>query len=128
MQEIETLSIRIAGILEDLRLYDGLPRPDEQTKDDIRALLEDLLIYSGKVRDYYREKYELDRPSDKILELGRQAYELQQQGLAGKEICKKVKGLTMGNLYHRIAAYKYWVLNRGAVVKAAPGDIVPGRE
>jgi hypothetical protein len=49
MQESESLSIRIAGILEDLRLYDGLPRPDEQTKEDIRALLADLLTYSGKI-------------------------------------------------------------------------------
>jgi len=128
MQEIETLTIRIDGILEDLRLYDGLPRPDEQTKDDIRALLADLLTYSGKVRDYYREKYELDRPNDKALELGRQAYELQQQGMKAKEICKMIKGLSMGNVYHRIAAYKHWLLDRGAVVKAAPGDIVPGRE
>ena len=101
MQETETLAIRIDGILEDLRLYDGLPRPDEQTKEDIRALLADLLTYR---------------------------YELQQQGLKGKEICKKVKGLSMGNVYHLIAAYKHWILDRGAVVKAAPGDIVPGRE
>ena len=104
MQETEKC---IGAILKNLQICETYEEQGEETRQEVRDLLNDLDEYVGKVRSYYRQKYELDRPPSERIELGRQICELQEQGLKPTEIMRLLK-VKRGSYYHLITEYHQW--------------------
>ena len=86
MQEIEK---RIGAILKSLQKCESYEEQGEETRQEVKRLLDDFERYAGKVRSYYRQKYELDRPPAERLELGRKICELREQGADALFQCPK---------------------------------------
>ena len=104
MQEIEK---RIGAILKSLQKCESYEEQGEETRQEVKRLLDEFGEYAGKVRSYYRQKYELDRPPAERLELGRKICELREQGADPAAIMKKL-GVKRASYYHLIAEYKQW--------------------
>lgn len=104
MQENEKC---ISAILKNLQVCESYEDQGEKTRQEVKNLLDELDKYAGKVRAYYRQKYELDKPPAARIELGRKICELREQGLEPNEIMKRL-GVKRGSYYYLIAEYNQW--------------------
>lgn len=112
MKESKQMETAIKGILKSLLMLESQKEQDEQTRQDIAAMLGNLWEFTGKVNAYYRDKYELDKPSSHLLETGRQIFELREQGLSQGEICKRL-GIRRGIYYHLLVEYQHYRRKHG---------------
>lgn len=109
MQKIEILEVAIGEALKDLRLMEVLNKADQ--KERLKANIYKLHELVGQVHNYYRDTYEIDKPSTEKLAKARQVWELREQGLGPNEICKRAK-VNRGQLYYLLADWQRWGLGK----------------
>jgi hypothetical protein len=73
--------------------------------EDAREMLQAFWDAAGELSAEYRQRFDLDRPAQKVLDLGRHIFEMQEDGLCRDEICKYYN-LKIWQYYYLLAEYK----------------------
>lgn len=89
MDDIEQIRAAVTGALKQLEELEQQEGPDQ--KEQIRQVGERFLQSAMRVWHYYRERYELDKPPPAFLAKAKEVWELRQQGLEPKEVCRRAK-------------------------------------
>ena len=61
-----------------------------KTRQEAEACLSEMWKKAGELNLYYREKFGMDDPPAEWVELGKRIVDLQEQGIAPKEICRRL--------------------------------------
>lgn len=98
MGDIEHLRAAVMVALKNLEQIEKQEGPEQ--KERIRQEGERFLNTAMEIWHYYRERYELSKPPPAFLAKAKEVWELKEQGLSPKEICKraKVNGVTYLNM------------------------------